>query len=206
MTFKSISSQIHKRLVSLSKVTRVTFKSHSSRFPKSLESLCEVTQVILRSDCQYTPFTQNLKVLASALRPTPKTASERQRKFQWMEPHEWNHSHANLHGSTPQLQWMDSATSMFQLSGLHGSAFELPSIGSKGLLRALLSGFRGRRTPLLGTANAPSGNRESPFWEQRTVLQGIANAPSGDQGRAALVAASMSSPTTERASWYALEW
>ena len=47
---------------------------------------------------------------------------------QWIETPKSNHAHAQVHGWTPQLPWMGSATSMVQPIDLHGSAFALPSI------------------------------------------------------------------------------
>ena len=54
--------------------------------------------------------------------------SNSQRFSQWIETPKSNHAHAQVHGWTPQLPWMDSATSMVQPLDLHGSAFALPSI------------------------------------------------------------------------------
>ena len=41
--------------------------------------------------------------------------SESQEKFQWIECRKPNHAIAQVHGSTRQLPWFSSATSMVQL-------------------------------------------------------------------------------------------
>ena len=51
--------------------------------------------------------------------------SNSQRFSQWIETPKSNHAHAQVHGWTPQLPWMDSATSMVQPLDFHGSAARL---------------------------------------------------------------------------------
>ncbi len=55
------------------------------------------------------------KTLASTLPFGPKTISESREKFQWIECRKPNHAIAQVHGSTRQLPWFSSATSMVQL-------------------------------------------------------------------------------------------
>ena len=192
--------------MSLSKVTRVVFQSLLSHFAKSLKSFYGATASTL-------PSRKILKFWRQHCVLRQKPHQKDKESFNG-----WNRTSGTIHtqtymvplrnfnGWTRQLPCFSFQDCMVRLSSFHplaqkaycGHFCQASGDGERP--------FWEPRTPLLGTANAPSGNRESPFWEQRTVLQGIANAPSGDQGRAALVAASMSSPTTERASWYALEW
>ena len=51
-----------------------------------------------------------------------KSMSENLRNIQWMETREWNHAHAEVHGSTWQLAWLDFRTCMVPLTQVHGSA------------------------------------------------------------------------------------
>ena len=51
--------------------------------------------------------------------------SNSQRFSQWIETPKSNHAHAQVHGWTPQLPWLDSATSMVGLRNFHGSAARL---------------------------------------------------------------------------------
>ena len=51
--------------------------------------------------------------------------SNSQRFSQWIETPKSNHAHAQVHRWTPQLPWMDSATTMVQPLDFHGSAARL---------------------------------------------------------------------------------
>ena len=51
-----------------------------------------------------------------------KSMSENRSFLQWMEAPKRNHAHAEVHGSTRQLAWLDFRTCMVGLAQMHGSA------------------------------------------------------------------------------------